>query len=59
MKKKLIGYDEENKAYLLIDLETRQMVRAKGVRFKEGVSPDYFRVDSVTANPGTINQWVP
>ena len=45
-KSKFIGYDEESKAYLLMDLETRRVVRARSVTFNEKVIPDDFMADS-------------
>ena len=45
-KSKFIGYDEESKPYLLMDLETRRVVRARSVTFSENIIPDDFMVDS-------------
>ena len=45
-KSKFIGYDEESKAYLLMDLETRQVMRARSVTFNEKIIPDEFMADS-------------
>ena len=45
-KSKFIGYDEESKAYLLMDLETKRVVRARSVTFNEDIIPDDFLVDS-------------
>ena len=43
---KFIGYEEESKAYLLMDLETRRVVLARSVTFNENIIPDDFLVDS-------------
>ena len=45
-KSKFIGYDEESKAYLLMELETTRVVRATSVTFNESLIPDDFLVDS-------------
>ena len=45
-KSNLIGYDEESKAYLLMDLDTRRVVRARSVTFNENIIPDDFMVVS-------------
>ena len=45
-KSKFIGYDEESKAYLLKDLETRRVLRARSVTFNENIILDDFMVDS-------------
>ena len=45
-KSNLIGCDEESKAYLLMDLDTRRVVRARSVTFNENIIPDDFMVVS-------------
>ena len=40
------GCDKESKAYLLMDLETRGLVRARSVTLKENIIPHDFMVDS-------------
>ena len=45
-KSKFIGYNEESKAYLLMDLETRRVVQARRVTFNENIIPIEFIVDS-------------
>ena len=46
-KNKFMGYDEESKAYLLVNLET---TRARSVTLKENIFPDGFMVDSEVLN---------
>ena len=45
-KSKFIVYDEESKAYLLIDLETRRVMQARSVPFNKNIILDDFKVDS-------------
>ena len=45
-KSKFVGFDVESKAYLLMDLDTRRVVRARSVTFNENIIPDDFMVDS-------------
>ena len=45
-KSEFIIYDEESKAYLLMNLETRQVVLARSVTFNENIIPVDFMVDS-------------
>ena len=45
-KIEFIGYDEESKAYLLIDLEIRQVVRARSLTFNAKIVSHDFMVDS-------------
>ena len=48
---KFIGYDEESKAYLLMDLERRRVVRARSVTFNEIIISDDFMVNSEPLQP--------
>ena len=45
-KSKFVGFDVESKAYLLMDLDTRRVLRARSVTFNENIIPDDFMVDS-------------